>query len=246
MVWTRESRVRRAEIGRKTKRYPTDLTEEERQQIQPVLPSVLRQGRKPRPTCAKCSTRSATWGAVAVAGGCCRSTSGHRKAIHRRDVSEADRADRVLAVPAPCAAAPVSHHPRRGADAGLRTSRAGSEPSGGILDSQSIKAPHGATRGYNAGKKVLGRKRHIAVGTDGWLLMVNLTSTDISDSAGAPTILAAIRKRWPRLKHLFADGACGRGKLMSRPPSSTLLSKSCGGSTRSQVSSSCHAASPVC
>lgn len=46
-----------AEIVRKTKRYPTDVTHEERQQIQPMLPDVLRRGRKPRPTCAKCSTR---------------------------------------------------------------------------------------------------------------------------------------------------------------------------------------------
>lgn len=37
--------------------------------------------------------------------------------------------------------------------------------------------------------------------------MVNLTTADISASAGAQHIVAAIRKRWPRLKHLFADGA---------------------------------------
>ncbi len=53
---------------------------------------------------------------------------------------------------------------------------------------------------------VVGRKRHIAVDTDGRLLMVNLTPADISDSADAQTIVAAIRKRWPWLKHLFADG----------------------------------------
>jgi putative transposase len=91
-----------------------------------------------------------------------------------------------------------------------------SSPSAGILDSQSIKAPHGATRGYDAGKKVLGRKRHIAVDTDGRLLMVNLTSAAISDSTGAQAIPAAIRKRRPWLKHLFADGACDRGRLMSK------------------------------
>jgi hypothetical protein len=41
-------------------------------------------------------------------------------------------------------------------------------------------------------------------------------SADVSDSAGAQTILAAIRKRWPWLKHLFAGGAYDRGKLMSK------------------------------
>ena len=45
----------------------------------------------------------------------------------------------------------------------------------------------------------------IAVATDGRLLMVNLTTADISDSAGAQAILNTIRKRWPWVKHLFAD-----------------------------------------
>src|SRR5687768_1263559 len=62
-------------------------------------------------------------------------------------------------------------------------------PSAAVIDSQSVKAPHSETRGYDAGKKIVGRKRHIAVDTDGRLLMVNLTTADISDSAGAQAIL---------------------------------------------------------
>ena len=46
--------------------------------------------------------------------------------------------------------------------------------------------------------------------------MVNLTPADISDSAGAQTILDGIRKRWPWVKHLFADGAYDRLKLMDK------------------------------
>lgn len=46
--------------------------------------------------------------------------------------------------------------------------------------------------------------------------MVNLTTADISDSAGAQMILDGIRKRWPWLKHLFADGAYDRTKLMDK------------------------------
>ena len=70
-------------------------------------------------------------------------------------------------------------------------------PSTAVIDSQSIKAPHAKARGYCAAKKIVGRKRHIAVDTDGRLLMVNLTPADISDSAGAQAILDGIRKRWP-------------------------------------------------
>jgi len=89
-------------------------------------------------------------------------------------------------------------------------------PTGGVIDSQSVKAPEAKTRGYDAGKKIVGRKRHIAVDTDGRLLMVNLTTADISDSAGAQMILDSVRKRWPWLKHLFADSAYDRTKLMDK------------------------------
>ncbi len=67
-------------------------------------------------------------------------------------------------------------------------------------------APGGG--GYGAAKQqVKGRKRHVAVDADGRLLMVNLAPADVQDAAGAERIIAAIRKRWPWLKHLLADGA---------------------------------------
>ena len=46
--------------------------------------------------------------------------------------------------------------------------------------------------------------------------MLNLTTADISDSAGAQQILEAVRKRWPWVKHLFADGAYDRTRLMDK------------------------------
>lgn len=57
----------------------------------------------------------------------------------------------------------------------LDRERAG-RPTAGVIDSQSFKARQAETRGYEAGKKIFGRKRHIAVDTDGRLLMVNLTT----------------------------------------------------------------------
>jgi putative transposase len=47
-------------------------------------------------------------------------------------------------------------------------------------------------------------------------MMVNLTTADISDGAGAQMILDSVRKRWPWLKHLFADSAYDRTKLMDK------------------------------
>ena len=63
-----------------------------------------------------------------------------------------------------------------------------------MLDSQTVKAPHGPARGYDTAKKTVGRKRHIVVDTDGRLLMLNLTTADVSDSAGAQLILDGVRK----------------------------------------------------
>lgn len=90
-------------------------------------------------------------------------------------------------------------------------------PEGSVLDSQTVKASaQGAERGFDGGKKTVGRKRHVAVDTDGRLLTVNLTPADISDSAGAQAILDALRKRWPWIRHLFADGAYARTQLMDK------------------------------
>jgi hypothetical protein len=50
-------------------------------------------------------------------------------------------------------------------------------------------------------------RSHCARAANGRLLMVNLTSADVQDTAGAEAIVAVARKRWPWLKHLFAIGA---------------------------------------
>ncbi len=100
----------------------------------------------------------------------------------------------------------------------LDRERAGREasPSAAVIDSQSIKASSAETTDYDVGEKIVGRKRHIAVDTDGRLLMVRQTPADISDGVGAVMILDAIRKRWPWVKHLFADSAYDRLKLMDK------------------------------
>ena len=70
---------------------------------------------------------------------------------------------------------------------------------------------NGAVAGFDAGKKIKGRKRHIV--TDGLRVGLVVHGADIQDRDAAPMVLKSIRKRWPRLRHIFADGLYGGPKL---------------------------------
>src|ERR1700683_2264076 len=212
-MWTPSTRGRMAKIEKKTKRYPSDLTDEEWAKIEPFLPRASKAGRP-----IEVDLREVLNAIRYMA----RSGGGWRmlpndfppwqtvywwfRRFVRRFMFQTIHDVALM----------------------LDRERVGREasPTGGVVDSQSVKAPEAKTRGYDAGKKIVGRKRHIAVDTDGRLLMVNLTSADISDSAGAQMILDGVRKRWPWLNICSPMGPMIAPNSWTKPPSAISPSRS--------------------
>ena len=90
-------------------------------------------------------------------------------------------------------------------------------PTAAVIDSQSVKGSEmiaGARRGYDAGKKINGTKRHIAVDTIGLLLTVLVTAASVQDRDAARPLLWNLRRAFPSIQLAWADGGYA-GKLVT-------------------------------
>ena len=89
-----------------------------------------------------------------------------------------------------------------------------SSPTGAIIDSQSVKTTEaGGPRGYDAGKKINGRKRHALVDTDGRGLILEPHPASVQDRDGGGPLLRISRRIFPFIQRVFADGGYAGEKV---------------------------------
>ncbi len=191
MVWTRDNRPR---YDRRGQRYPSDLTNDEWDVLKPLLPVAEGTGRPRRHSLREVMNGiryvqryGIPWDAMPKdlpPGSICYD--------YWRLLSDGGHLDRI-------------NHELVMAD----REKAGREasPTLAIIDAQSVKcdAPQGE-RGYDAAKKVVGRKRHIAVDTDGRLLAVKITRADVQDQDGGVPLVKRLVRLCPWIKTVVVDG----------------------------------------
>ena len=198
MVWTE---ITRPKYRRDGLRYASDTTEEEWAVISPFMPRESRRGH-PRTTALRAVTDAIFY--IAQTGCQWRLlpkefppyTTVQRYFYRWRDDGTWQK---------------INHHlvmltrEAEGRDA---------SPTAGVIDSQSVKTTEaGGPCGFDAGKKIKGRKRHFLTDTAGILIAGIVHEASIQDRDGAPALLRLIRSAFPWLRHVFADGGYAGNKL---------------------------------
>jgi transposase len=198
MPWTETTR---AQYRREGLAYASDVTEAEWALIGPHLPKPARIGR-PRKTCLRAVVNAILYMA---------STGCQWRALPKGFPPRSTVQGYFYRWSLEGVFARINHALVM---AGREKAGREASPSAGVIDSQSVKTTEsGGPRGFDAGKKIKGRKRHIVTDTQGHLVGLVVHPANIQDRDGACFVLASIRYLYPWLRHVFADAGYAGKKL---------------------------------